>query len=147
MSSPFMTPSLQPAEAHAPAAHTPVVQSLLERGVIASLGHTHATYEEAVAAFDTGIHHVTHLFNAMPGLHHREPGPLTAIFENPQVTAQIITDGVHIHPAVLGQAVRAALSPPVTTKFPAEPFEPIEAGHARVHGGGAASRCLSRRRS
>lgn len=83
-----------------------VVRSLVDHKVIASLGHTHATYEEAKAGFDAGIHHVTHLFNAMPGLHHREPGPLTAILENPAISVQIITDGVHIHPAVLKQAVR-----------------------------------------
>lgn len=87
-----------------------VVRALADRGVIASLGHTHATYDEALAGFDAGINHVTHLFNAMPSLHHRDPGPLGAIFERSDVTVQAITDGVHIHPSVLRLAF-AALGP------------------------------------
>jgi N-acetylglucosamine-6-phosphate deacetylase len=127
----------------------PIIQSLMRRKTIASLGHTHATYEETLAAFASGIHHVTHLFNAMPGLHHREPGPLTAIFENPEVTVQIITDGVHIHPAVLGQAVRllgpdriltitdgmqALGLPPGKYTYNGIPYESID-GAARYHDG------------
>jgi N-acetylglucosamine-6-phosphate deacetylase len=78
-----------------------IIQSLVDSGVIASFGHSNATYEQTIDGFDAGISHVTHLFNAMPSIHHRMPGPLTAIFETENVTAQIITDGVHIHPAVL----------------------------------------------
>ena len=78
-----------------------LIERLARRGVIASLGHTHATYEEARAGFDAGIDHVTHLFNAMPGLHHRDPGPLGAIFESSDVTAQVIVDGVHLHPSTV----------------------------------------------
>ncbi len=128
---------------------TGVVQALMQRGTIASLGHTHATYEETLMAFASGIRHVTHLFNAMPGLHHREPGPLTAIFETSQVTAQIITDGVHIHPAVLGQAVRllgpdrivtitdgmqALGLPPGKYTYNGIPYESVD-GAARYHDG------------
>ncbi|HNY80620.1 MAG: N-acetylglucosamine-6-phosphate deacetylase [Sedimentisphaerales bacterium] len=87
-----------------------VVRALADRGIVASLGHTHATYEQALAGFDAGINHVTHLFNAMPSLHHRDPGPLGAIFERSDVTVQAITDGVHIHPSVLRLAF-AALGP------------------------------------
>jgi N-acetylglucosamine-6-phosphate deacetylase len=78
-----------------------IIQSLVNSGVIASFGHSNATYEQTIDGFEAGISHVTHLFNAMPSIHHRNPGPLVAIFENENVTAQIITDGVHIHPAVL----------------------------------------------
>jgi len=78
-----------------------IIRDLAANGVIASLGHTHGTYEDAVAGFDAGISHVTHLFNAMPGLHHRLPGPLAAIFERPEVTAQVIVDGAHIHPSII----------------------------------------------
>ncbi len=78
-----------------------IIQTLVGTGVIASFGHSNATYEETLDGFDAGISHVTHLFNAMPSIHHRAPGPLVAIFQAEHITAQIITDGVHIHPAVL----------------------------------------------
>ncbi len=78
-----------------------LVRALVDRGVVASLGHTSASYEETLRGFDAGINHVTHLFNAMPSLHHRDPGPLAAIFERPDVTVQVIADGVHSHPSVV----------------------------------------------
>jgi N-acetylglucosamine-6-phosphate deacetylase len=70
-------------------------------GVVPSFGHSDATYEEACAAFDAGVRHVTHLFNAMRPLHHREPGPLPAIFERKDVVAQLIVDGAHVAPPVV----------------------------------------------
>lgn len=78
-----------------------VIRSLVKSNVIASFGHSNATYEQTLDGFDAGISHATHLFNAMPSIHHRSPGPLVAIFQAQYVTAQVITDGVHIHPAVL----------------------------------------------
>jgi N-acetylglucosamine-6-phosphate deacetylase len=78
-----------------------MIERLVDSGVIASFGHSNATYEQTLAGFDAGISHVTHLFNAMPSIHHRAPGPLVAIFQAKPVTAQLIADGVHIHPAVL----------------------------------------------
>lgn len=66
-----------------------------------SLAHTCASYDQAVAAFKAGACHLTHLFNAMPGLHHRNPGPIAAAAERTDVTAEIICDGVHIHPAMV----------------------------------------------
>lgn len=69
-----------------------------------SLAHTTADYETATRAFSAGASHVTHLFNAMPPLGHREPGVIGAAAENEQVTAELIADGIHIHPS----AVRAA---------------------------------------
>jgi len=79
----------------------PIIQRLAESGIIASFGHSNATYEQTIDGLKAGISHVTHLFNAMPTLHHRCPGPIIAIFETEQVTCQLITDGVHIHPSVL----------------------------------------------
>ncbi|NIP78324.1 MAG: N-acetylglucosamine-6-phosphate deacetylase, partial [Gemmatimonadetes bacterium] len=70
-------------------------------GVVASFGHSDASYDEARSAFDAGIRHVTHLYNAMPSLHHRDPGPLPAIFETPGVVVQLISDGAHVAPPVL----------------------------------------------
>ncbi len=66
-----------------------------------SVGHTAADYDTAAQAFDAGADHLTHLFNAMNPLHHRNPGPIGAAFEHPEVFVEMICDGVHIHPAVM----------------------------------------------
>ncbi|MDO4502118.1 MAG: N-acetylglucosamine-6-phosphate deacetylase [Coriobacteriia bacterium] len=66
-----------------------------------SLAHTCADYDQAAAAFQAGARHMTHLYNAMPGLHHRNPGPIAAAAERDDVTPEIICDGVHIHPAMV----------------------------------------------
>ncbi|MBQ8306891.1 MAG: N-acetylglucosamine-6-phosphate deacetylase [Blautia sp.] len=71
-----------------------------------SAGHTDASYEEASAAFSAGASHVTHLFNAMPPLHHRTPGLIGAACEQANVTAELICDGLHIHPSVIRMAFR-----------------------------------------
>ena len=64
-----------------------------------SIAHTDSDYEHAKAAVDAGVTHLTHLYNAMPGIHHRNPGVIPAAAENPNVQAEIICDGYHIHPA------------------------------------------------
>ncbi|MGI6148237.1 MAG: N-acetylglucosamine-6-phosphate deacetylase [Firmicutes bacterium] len=79
----------------------PVVKYLVDQGITASLGHSDATYEEAVSAINHGLSHFTHAFNAMPPLHHRTPGALAAGLLHPRVTAELIADGIHVHPAVL----------------------------------------------
>lgn len=66
-----------------------------------SLAHTCTDYDTAREAFERGARHLTHLYNAMPGLHHRKPGPIAAAWENPDVTVELICDGVHIHPAMV----------------------------------------------
>ena len=71
-----------------------------------SIAHTDCTYDHAKAAIDAGVTHLTHLYNAMPGIHHRNPGVIPAGVENPSVQAEIICDGYHIHPA----SVRLAFS-------------------------------------
>jgi len=81
--------------------NTQIIKRLLDSNVIASFGHSSATYQQTLDGFNAGISHVTHLFNAMPSFHHRAPGPLLAILQTKHITAQLITDGVHIHPAVL----------------------------------------------
>jgi N-acetylglucosamine-6-phosphate deacetylase len=83
------------------------IRALVDNGAVASFGHSKATYDETIRGFAMGITHVTHLFNAMASLLHRDPGPLAAIFERPDITCQVITDGVHIHPAVLRLAFHA----------------------------------------
>ena len=64
-----------------------------------SIAHTDSDYDHAKAAVDAGVTHLTHLYNAMPGIHHRNPGVIPAAVENPNVQAEIICDGYHIHPA------------------------------------------------
>ena len=71
-----------------------------------SVAHTDADYDHAKAAFDAGATHLTHLYNAMPPIHHRNPGVIPAASENPNVRAEIICDGQHIHPS----AVRLAFA-------------------------------------
>ena len=71
-----------------------------------SVAHTDAGYEDAKAAYDNGATHLTHLYNAMPGIHHRNPGVIPAAAENPAVRAELICDGLHVHPA----SVRLAFS-------------------------------------
>ncbi|MYR58097.1 N-acetylglucosamine-6-phosphate deacetylase [Streptomyces sp. SID625] len=84
------------------------VRLLAERGVIAAIGHTDATYEQTVEAIDAGATVATHLFNAMPTLGHRAPGPIAALLEDERVTVELINDGVHLHPAALELAFHHA---------------------------------------
>lgn len=78
-----------------------IIGTLSRSGVVASFGHSNASYEQTLEGIEAGISHVTHLFNAMPSFHHRAPGPLLAIFETGTLSVQVIPDGVHIHPRVL----------------------------------------------
>jgi len=84
-----------------------LVGVLRDAGHIVSIGHSGATHEAARAAIRAGITHATHLFNRMTPLGHREPGVVGAVLESSAVTAEIICDGVHVHPAVVEIAIRA----------------------------------------
>lgn len=76
------------------------IAQVVDAGAVAAVGHTDATYDQTVAAIEAGARVGTHLFNAMRPVHHREPGPVTALVEDPRVTVEMIGDGVHLHPAV-----------------------------------------------
>ncbi len=78
------------------------IAELVRRGVVVSTGHSTATFEQATAAFDAGARYATHLFNAMPALHHREPGLVAAALSDPRITIGLIPDGLHVHPALVG---------------------------------------------
>ena len=78
----------------------------LEAGVILQAGHTNATYEQMIEGMQAGIFHATHMFNAMPGLTHRAPGPIAAAVETPGMTVELICDGYHINPAMIRLAFR-----------------------------------------
>lgn len=88
------------------------IRALTARGIVVSIGHTDATYEQTLAAIDAGARMFTHLFNAMPPLHHRAPGVVGAALSLSKARAAIIPDGVHLHPALLNTP---NLNPVVTT--------------------------------
>lgn len=77
-----------------------LIRALAKKGINASLGHTQASYDQALAGIRAGANHATHLFNAMTGLHHRQPGTVGAVFDT-DITTEAICDEVHVHPAVL----------------------------------------------
>ncbi|HHY09087.1 MAG TPA: N-acetylglucosamine-6-phosphate deacetylase [Firmicutes bacterium] len=74
---------------------------LKEKGVRTAIGHSDASYEEAVAGFAEGISQATHVFNGMRGLHHRDPGVVGAVLASPEIWAQLIADLVHVHPGAI----------------------------------------------
>ncbi len=78
----------------------------LKDEVVLSVAHTMADYEQAKEAFEHGVHHVTHLYNAMAGLSHRKPGVVGAAADDEHVEAEMICDGVHIHPATVRQTFK-----------------------------------------
>jgi len=78
-----------------------LIKYLYKQGIIASVGHTNATYVQVQAGIQAGLSHVTHAFNAMRELHHREPGVVGAALTSPELTVEVIADGIHIHPIVL----------------------------------------------
>lgn len=84
-----------------------LVRALAGEGVIPSLGHSDASYGEARAAVDAGVHAATHLFNGMRPFHHREPGILGAALDLPEVSCELICDGVHVDPVALRLVYRA----------------------------------------
>lgn len=84
-----------------------LVRAAVAAGIRVSLGHSGATYEQALIAIELGARHATHLFNRMSPLSHRDPGLVGAVLEREEVAAEIIGDGVHVHPAAIKIAVAA----------------------------------------
>jgi N-acetylglucosamine-6-phosphate deacetylase len=84
------------------------VRLLTEAGVIAAVGHTDATYDQTRQAIELGAPVGTHVFNAMRPVHHREPGPVTALLEQEQVIGEVVNDGIHVHPSVVSLMFSAA---------------------------------------
>lgn len=78
-----------------------LIKLLREMHVIASVGHTNATYAETRAAIKAGCSQATHLFNAMRGIHQREPGAVGALLLSDEVIAELIVDDIHLHPAIV----------------------------------------------
>lgn len=84
------------------------VREATASGVIAALGHSDATYAQTIAGIEAGGSVATHLYNAMPPLHHRDPGPIAALLQDERVTVELINDGVHLHPAMTRLAFEVA---------------------------------------
>lgn len=84
------------------------IAAFLQGGVRVAVGHTTADLATAAAAFDAGASLLTHTFNAMPVLAHREPGPIGAALERPGVVLELIADGLHVHPIVIAALFRMA---------------------------------------
>jgi N-acetylglucosamine-6-phosphate deacetylase len=80
---------------------------LAEKGINTACGHTDALYDEVIAAADAGLSQAVHTYNAMRGLHHREPGTLGAVLTDNRIAAELIADGVHVHPGAIRLLVAA----------------------------------------
>jgi N-acetylglucosamine-6-phosphate deacetylase len=117
---------------------------LHERGVTVSLGHSTATYEVALAAADAGARLVTHLFNGMGPLHHREPGLAGAALDDERLTPTLIADLVHVHPAALRLAIHRKPNVAfVTDRVAIEGVRVTDDGAARLEDGTLVGSTLS----
>jgi len=83
-----------------------MIKYITKKGIIASVGHSNANYDETCAAISLGCKHATHLFNAMSSLNHRDPGAALALLLDANVCVELIADGIHLHPAILQMALR-----------------------------------------
>lgn len=83
------------------------LDALRDSGVVLSMGHSGAMFEEALEGVRHGIRHATHLFNGMPVFHHRRPGPVGAALVSDDITCELIADGVHVHPGLYTLVYRA----------------------------------------
>jgi N-acetylglucosamine-6-phosphate deacetylase len=78
-----------------------LIEECVRRGIAVSAGHTSATYDQMKRAVELGVTQTTHTFNAMTGLHHREPGTLGAALSLPEIMCELIADNIHVHPAAM----------------------------------------------
>jgi len=110
------------------------IRTLVSAGVIVSAGHTEATYEEAVAAFDAGVTGVTHLFNAMPPIYQRAPGIVGATLEDPRAWSGLIVDRVHVATPVLRMALKLRPSEKLMLVTDAMPSVGTDQKNFNLHG-------------
>ncbi len=95
---------------------------LIESGVMPVVGHSEATFEQMTEAVKVGLAHASHTFNAMPPLHHRHPGVLGAVLYYREIVAELVADGVHVHPAVMSILLRVKGLDDVCLVSDASPF-------------------------
>ena len=118
----------------------PLLQAeLARRGVVASLGHSHAGREHTDPAIEAGASHVTHLFNAMGGLHHRELGLAGVALSDDRLSCDLICDGVHVHPDVVKLAARAKGDQLVLITDRVEPLDAADDAPRAIHDAGFGS--------
>jgi N-acetylglucosamine-6-phosphate deacetylase len=84
------------------------IEQLRAHGIVGAVGHTDATYEQALAAVAAGATLATHLCNAMRPIHHRDPGPIVALLDSPGVVCEVVADGVHLHDGMVRHIARVA---------------------------------------
>jgi N-acetylglucosamine-6-phosphate deacetylase len=84
-----------------------VIPAVVDHGVVVAVGHTAADYRMTRQALAAGARGATHLYNAMPPLHHRSPGPVLALMEHPDVTVELVMDTVHVHPDLVAFTMSA----------------------------------------
>jgi N-acetylglucosamine-6-phosphate deacetylase len=116
------------------------IEALTRRGIVVSLGHSSAGYEQALGAIDAGARLVTHCFNGMAPLHHREPGIVGAALTDDRVAVSVIADLVHVHPAVVALVFRAKAPHNVVLVTDAVAWDRGTVGHVRMTFDGIAPR-------
>ena len=94
-----------------------LIRAITHTGIIVSMGHSDATYREAHAGFSAGAKGVTHIFNAMRGVHHREPGIAGFGLTNPDVYVEVIADPFHLHPKTI-ELIFSAKKPEKSSSYP-----------------------------
>jgi N-acetylglucosamine-6-phosphate deacetylase len=139
-----------------PGAHD-LIRAARTQGIIVVLGHTDATYEECQTAVALGVSQATHTYNAMRGLHHREPGTLGAVLSDDRLSAQLIADNIHVHPAamrilarckgtertvLITDAIRATGLPPGKYELGGQPVT-VQNGECRLADGTLAGSILT----
>jgi N-acetylglucosamine-6-phosphate deacetylase len=112
-----------------------LIEWLLARDVRVSIGHSGATYEQAAAAIAAGARRATHLFNRMPPFDHRSPGLVGAILQSDEIAAELICDGLHVHPAVVRTAIAAKTTARLMAITDGTALPDCPTGHARVWAG------------
>ncbi len=122
--------TLAPEEADNVAA----IPYLLEKGIVPSIGHSDASLAVVEEAVRQGLAHASHAYNAMRGFHHREPGVTGGIWLHPQITAQVIADGLHVHPAALGLLLQIKGAHKVVLVSDATPVAGLPPGEHRWAG-------------
>jgi N-acetylglucosamine-6-phosphate deacetylase len=105
-----------------------MIPYLLERNIVPSIGHSDASYEQAAEAIHLGVSHATHTFNAMSPFQHRAPGVVGAVLNSPQVTAQLIADGHHVHPGAMRLLLNAKSVDGVCLVSDSAPFAALPDG-------------------
>lgn len=111
-----------------------LIPYLLEQGVIPSIGHSDASYAQVAEAVRLGLDHATHTFNAMPPFHHREPGVIGAVLAFPQIIAQLIADGHHVHAGAMRALLNAKGVEGVCLVSDSAPFAGLPAGQYEWEG-------------